>query len=118
MENFYALYKGDELLSLGTIKQISKEMNILESSVRFFGNKTYLERTKGSHNRKILIKIENDPESQEMQTGMYTVKEAAKLLRYNKEYLRQKLQKGEIDAIKIGKKWMVKEETIKKILQQ
>lgn len=48
----------------------------------------------------------------------YTVKQAAEILKYNEEYLRHKLQKGEIAAIKVGRKWLIKEETMKKLLEE
>ncbi len=47
---------------------------------------------------------------------VFTTKEAAEMLRYNTEYLRQKVRLGEIKAIKVGKKWLITEETIKEIL--
>lgn len=47
----------------------------------------------------------------------YTIKEAAEILKYNAEYLRQKIKKGEIQAVKVGRHWVVKEETIKNILE-
>jgi len=47
----------------------------------------------------------------------YSIKEAAIILHYNAEYLRKLIKKGDIKAVKIGKKWIIKEETIKELLE-
>jgi excisionase family DNA binding protein len=47
----------------------------------------------------------------------YTVKQAAEILHYNIAYLAQKLSRGEIEATKIGGKWLIKESTILKLLE-
>lgn len=47
----------------------------------------------------------------------YDIKETAAILHYNQEYLRKLLKKGTIKATKIGKKWLIKEETIKELLE-
>lgn len=57
----YTLYKGDDLLAFGTIKEIAKAMRIKEKSVKFYGSKCYkrrLKSRKNSRNAKILIKID------------------------------------------------------------
>ena len=36
MTNIYALYKGEELLIIGTIKEITKHQNVKEKTVRFY----------------------------------------------------------------------------------
>jgi len=40
----YALYKGEEILSIGTIKEIAEELNILPDTVRFYKTNTYKNR--------------------------------------------------------------------------
>lgn len=47
----------------------------------------------------------------------FTIKQVAEILNYNAEYLRQKIKRGDIPAIKIGRKWLIKEETLKKLLE-
>lgn len=47
----------------------------------------------------------------------YTIKEASEILKYNAEYLRQKIKRKEIEAVKVGRKWILTEETIKEILK-
>lgn len=50
----YALYKGEEIIATGTIKEIAKELNIKEKSVHFYGTKSYQKRCKKGNN-KILV---------------------------------------------------------------
>lgn len=54
----YALYKGDEFLMIGTIKEIVKERGIAERTARFYGTPVHLKRS--GENALILIKIEED----------------------------------------------------------
>lgn len=35
--NEYALYKGEKFITCGTVKQISRELGIIEQTVRFYG---------------------------------------------------------------------------------
>ena len=60
MKNEYALYKGDDLLSVGTIREIAEEMGIEEKTIRFYGNPTYLKRRKKGKNYRYLIKLEEE----------------------------------------------------------
>lgn len=55
----YALYNGDELLAFGTIKEISKQLNIREDSIRRYGTKCYKKNKKDLQNIRILIEIED-----------------------------------------------------------
>lgn len=60
----YALYKGEELLSTGTIYEIAKEMNVEVRTIRFYSTPTYkkrvLERKKGKfENQRSLILLED-----------------------------------------------------------
>lgn len=54
----YALYKGDQLLSVGTIYQIANEMNVKIDTIYFYKTPAYLKRT--GANARILIKVEDD----------------------------------------------------------
>lgn len=58
----YALYKGDEFICLGTIKEIAEFEGVREDTIRFYGTRSYKERLEGRNirNPKILIKIEDD----------------------------------------------------------
>lgn len=55
----YALYKGDNLLALGTIKEIAQKLDIKQLSVRHYGFNSYKRRIKNLDKARILIKIED-----------------------------------------------------------
>lgn len=62
MKYEYALYKGDELLSIGTAKQIAADLKVLPATIMFYGTKTYqrrLEKRKTVRNARILVKLED-----------------------------------------------------------
>ena len=37
----YALYRGEDLLCVGTIKEIAKKLNILPDTVKYYGTNAY-----------------------------------------------------------------------------
>lgn len=53
----YALYKGDELLAMGTKEEIAKKLGIKRNTVEFYGMPAARKRIKGK-NGKILIRID------------------------------------------------------------
>lgn len=59
MKKEYALYKGDELLIIGTIEEIAKHQNISVSTARFYRYPCYKKRRINSSDSKILIELEN-----------------------------------------------------------
>lgn len=54
----YALYKGEECLGIGTLKELAKELNVKEDTIRFYTTPTYKRRVKKSKNRRELVLIE------------------------------------------------------------
>lgn len=57
----YALYKGEKLLSMGTIFQIAQDLNVQVRTVKYYGTDAYkrkLAKRKKSNNSKILIELE------------------------------------------------------------
>lgn len=52
----YAVYKNDEIMCIGTIKEIAKELKIKEKSVMFYGTKSHTNRT--SENARRLVSID------------------------------------------------------------
>lgn len=54
----YALYKGDELLAIGTLREISKKRGVLPETIRFYQSRAYKSRGKGE-NRLLLIRVED-----------------------------------------------------------
>lgn len=57
MATEYALYKGDELLSVGTIKELAKQFNVGERTILFYMTPTYQKRTSERKGRR-LIKLD------------------------------------------------------------
>lgn len=55
----YALYKGDEFLCMGTIKEIAEKMGVSERTIRFYSSPVYQRRGRGEKGncRRILVKI-------------------------------------------------------------
>jgi len=47
----------------------------------------------------------------------YSVKEAAEILKYNEEWLRELIRQGKVKASKVGRKWIIKEEEINRLLE-
>ena len=37
----YAFYKGEEILGIGTIKEIAEELNVLPSTIKYYGTNAY-----------------------------------------------------------------------------
>lgn len=50
----YSVYKGDEEIAFGTIKEIADKLGIKQESVKFYGTESYKKRTK--KNGRCLIK--------------------------------------------------------------
>ena len=56
----YALYKGENLLSMGSLQIIAKEMKVGIRTIQFYKTESYkkrLKKRKCSTNYRILIKI-------------------------------------------------------------
>ena len=58
----YAMYKGEELLAMGTAKEICKEMGIKEETFHFYRTTHYKNIVKNSRlkNRRVIIRIDKD----------------------------------------------------------
>lgn len=54
----YALYKGEEILCSGTIREIAKHQGIKEATVRFYARPSYKKRIKDFGKSKILLSLE------------------------------------------------------------
>jgi len=53
----YALYKGDNLIGIGTIKELAELTNVKEETIKFYGMPAHIKRKK-TNNFKILVKLE------------------------------------------------------------
>ncbi|WP_192573905.1 hypothetical protein [Streptococcus salivarius] len=51
----YALYKGDELLAMGTKREIAKQLGVSARTVGYYGTPVYARRT--SDNGRRLVKL-------------------------------------------------------------
>ena len=54
----YALYRGDEFIDLGPIKEMAKRLHIAEKTLRFYSSPTHCERV--GNNGYICFEIEED----------------------------------------------------------
>ena len=59
MSWIYAMYKGEECLSIGTCKEICSEMNIKKETFYYYRTKAYKKRKK-TKNSRVIIKIGSD----------------------------------------------------------
>lgn len=51
----YALYKGEELIAMGTKREIAGQLGVLPSTVGYYGTPVYARRT--SENGRRLVKL-------------------------------------------------------------
>ena len=49
----YALYKGEELLAMGTKREIAEQLGVSTSTVGYYGTPVYARRTSGNGRRLI-----------------------------------------------------------------
>jgi len=56
----YALYKGEQLLIIGTIKEIAQNQNVKERTILYYQTPAYLRRNEKSYmkNYKVLVKLD------------------------------------------------------------
>lgn len=57
---YYALYKGDTILCIGTKQELAKYLNVSERTIMFYRSPTYKRRGKEYSNRYLVIEIEED----------------------------------------------------------
>lgn len=51
----YAIYKGEECLAIGTIKELAKKLKVKERTIYFYTTPTYKKRVKAGKNRREAI---------------------------------------------------------------
>lgn len=56
----YALYRGEEILSIGTINEIAEKNNIKPETLRFYKSPSYKNRGTDESSRMILICLDDD----------------------------------------------------------
>jgi len=50
----YALYKGEELLGMGTIRELAEKFNVKITTLYYYRTPTYLRRTSNEHGRRLV----------------------------------------------------------------
>lgn len=55
----YALYKGEEILAIGTADEIAEELGILKKTVWYYGTPSQHKRTSGT-NARVLIPLDEE----------------------------------------------------------
>lgn len=56
----YALYKGEQMISIGTVKEISEERGVKPETIRFYASCAYQRRSKGEVNNRLqLVKLDD-----------------------------------------------------------
>ena len=57
----YAVYKGDELLGIGTAKELAEKLKVKVETIKFYSTDSYQKIIKKEkHNRLISVKLEDD----------------------------------------------------------
>lgn len=55
----YALYKGEQLVAIGTVREIAEERGVSEKSIRFYQSGVYKRRSKSENNNRLnLIRLD------------------------------------------------------------
>lgn len=54
-EKEYAIYKGDEFLYLGTLKECAAYLEVSERTIKFYMSKAYQKRSKTKENKRLLV---------------------------------------------------------------
>lgn len=50
----YALYKGEELLGMGTIRELAERFNVKTTTLYYYRTPTYLNRTSDEYGRRLI----------------------------------------------------------------
>ncbi len=50
----YALYKGEELIGMGTVKELAKKLGVKPSTISYYHTPTYINRTSDSKGRRLV----------------------------------------------------------------
>lgn len=50
----YALYKGEEIIAMGTKSEIAKQLGISVRSLTIYGTPSYAKRTSEEHSRRLV----------------------------------------------------------------
>lgn len=62
-EKEYALYKGEELLSIGTIEEIAQEVGSTVENIKYYNTNAYkrkISKRKRGRNHRVLVELESE----------------------------------------------------------
>ncbi len=60
MEKEYALYRGDDMVDMGTITELAQRRGVKVNTIRYYGTPTYQSRGRGqSGKRLVLVKLDD-----------------------------------------------------------
>lgn len=56
----FALYKGEQMIAIGTVREIAEERGVKPETIRFYKSETYQRRAKSETNNRLkLIRIDD-----------------------------------------------------------
>ena len=55
----YALYRGEELLAIGTVKELAEMRGVSERTIRFCASPAYLKRIVNSSKRIVVVRLDD-----------------------------------------------------------
>ena len=55
MTKEYAVYKGEEILAIGTLQEIAEELKVKVKSIKFYGTESYTKRTTDNARRLVCL---------------------------------------------------------------
>ena len=50
----YAVYKGDQILVVGTLEECAKKLNVKPGTILFYGTPSYIKRTTEENGRRVV----------------------------------------------------------------
>lgn len=89
----YALYKGENCLAIGSIKEIAKQMGVKENTIKFYMSPVYIKRRSKSKtdNYRTLVCLDDDEDidiDNLIIENRQLKKQNKKLLNKNKKYIK------------------------------
>lgn len=65
MKKEYALYRGDEFIDLGTLRELSERLGKNPKTILFYGTPANIRRSEDGRNSYILIRLQEDEKKDE-----------------------------------------------------
>ncbi|NDL68504.1 hypothetical protein [Anaerotalea alkaliphila] len=58
----FALYKGEEMLGIGTIDELAEMQGVKPETIRFYLYPAYQRRVRNAKNRMVLVRLDQEDE--------------------------------------------------------